>query len=498
MTEQIIKFAVQYILDTMNTKTDKERISKNAVALKFTWFILIVSLSVLGVSVFNHHKNYKLTQTQSQFMELIEVQQSKVIQLTAEINFSIDSDEPASPVFKIDISERLEDLKKWNSKLVNPVFIAGVNAEEKLILSNTGLKLNKIHDSFNGITKLVLNRNKGVFDNQQIIKSQLSRSSMAYLEALQVLEHWSLNQLAISNDFLYQFEWGLTILYLLLALIGYFQVIKPLGKNFKNTEEVIRGWKERIGQNEIELLETVQKEKANSLILKTKIAQVQKLQESLELALNQASKAKQDKNLVYHNAATDLSGYINVMNLQKEIIENQTNMTNNENWSNLTGSISQLNSLVGDYFNRAKMGLSYQNQSEVYLSQLVSEILLSIPNKEKIEFEQVTDMPTIKTNVELLTRVLLPYFEMISSCHYNGKIKISATENGIACEVKFMGLSPKFKEKWEEMENKQVSDLDFDEFKVHMSSNTINERGGRQWLQFDQGDTGVFTINWIL
>ena len=498
MTEQIIKFALLYILDTMNTKRDNERIGKNAVALKVTWFILIASLSFLGFSLYQQHQNYKLTQTQSQFMALIEAQQTRVIQLTVEINHSMDSDESASSVFKVDITERLADLKQQNKELVNPVFIVGITESEMEVLSNKDVKLGKIHNSFEGITNLVINRTKGVFENQQIIKSQLSKSSLAYLETLQKLEHWSLKQLVISNNSIYQLDWIFAGMYSLLALLGYLQVIRPLGKNFRNTEEVIIEWKEKIGKNEIKLLETVQKEKANSLILKTKIAQVQKLQESLELALNQASKAKQDKNLVYHNAATDLSGYINVMNLQKEIIENQTNMTNNENWSNLRGSISQLNSLVGDYFNRAKMGVSYQNQSEVYLSQLVSEILLSIPNKEKIEFEQVTDMPCIKTNVELLTRVLLPYFEMISSCQNNGKIMVSATENGEACEMKFIGLSPMFKQKWAKMEQKVVSDLDFDEFKIHMSGNTINERGGRQWLQFDQGETGVFTINWIM
>lgn len=480
------------------TDSGKKQFRSNKAALNITWFILIVAVSLLLISMIILNRNNHISKTNIRLHSLIENQQIAITEITTQLSLAIESNGLGSLPFKTEVLEKLTATNTSVKEIHGPSILDGFDDTQKTELERLTLPLKNNINEFNGIVKLILDKKKGVSDNQQIIKNQLFDSQKAYFKTLSEIKKWSLEQLSESNNFIYQYQWLTTVAYLLLALLGYLKIIKPLGTSFKETTKLIEDWKTRVADNDQKLASVIQQEKTNALFLKTKIAQVQKLQESLEMALTNSNKAKQEKNLVYFNAATDISGFINVMNMQREIIENQTDLGKNNNWVILTGSISQLESLVGDYFNRAKIGFSHQNQSEIYLSQLLSEILLSMANNEGIVFEQVSDMPTIKTNATLFKRVIQPYFEMIANCKNNGKIKISAIENGVGCELKFIGLSPLFQEKWKEMEAKELVDLSFDEFKIHMSKNAINERGGSQWLQFDQGNTGVFHINWVL
>ena len=499
LTEQFTKFVpINFILEMYQSSEIGIQRKYNSRVINVAWFILIGSVLLMAASFYYVRKNHELSSSQSLLLEQLSDIKGEIRSITKNISLAIDSEEVSSLTNKSESKERIKKLQENIETLDRDSFTKGIPTERVAHLRTVIERLKKLQSSLDGISNLVLNQSKGVKDNKRVIRSQLLNTSTEYVVLLSELDQWSLQQMKLSSNLLFKVQLMSTSLFSILALIGFLFIIRPLRQNFHDSEKMISNWKHDLVDKEDSVKIAIQQEKESSMLLKAKVAQVRKLQESLEIAINTANKVKQDKNLVYYNAATDISGYLKILNLQREILENQTNIGQNLSWTTLTSGISQLNSMVGDYFQRSKNGFNSQNHKETYLSQLVSEILLSIPNNENLVFEQVTDMPTIKTNIELFKRMLQPYFELISRTEMTGKINVSAIENGTACEIKFMGLTDKFKTEMNLIESKDLSNLDFEEFKIHMSSNAISERGGRQWMQFDLGETGVFNIHWVL
>jgi hypothetical protein len=499
LTEQLTKFVlINFVLEMQKSLETGGHQKFNSRVINFAWFILVASVLLIVVSFYFVRKNHEISSSQSLLLEQLSVIKGEIRSIAKNISLIIDSEEISSLTNKSESKDRIKQLQINIENLDQDKFIRGIDPERVAHLRTVIDRLEKMQASLDGISNLVLNQSKGVNENKRVIRSQLLNTSTEYVILLSELDRWSLHQMKVSSDFLFKVQWMSTGVFSMLALLGFLFIIRPLRQNFQESEMMVSKWEGDLVHKEESVKAAIQNEKESTMLLKAKVAQVRKLQESLEIAINTANKVKQDKNLVYYNAATDISGYLKVLNLQREILENQTNIGQNLSWTTLTSSISQLNSMVGDYFQRSKNGFNSQNHKETYLSQLVSEILLSIPDNENLVFEQVTDMPTIKTNIELFKRMLQPYFELISRVEMEGKVSISAIENGTACEIKFMGLTNKFKSEMNLIESKDLSNLDFEEFKIHMSSNAISERGGRQWMQFDLGETGVFNIHWVL
>lgn len=476
--------------------TDKDiQLERNSKIIKISWIILLACSVILLISLFFIRKNYENIGTHLGFINAIESQESKVEQLSDNCLLVIADSSTANHSVEI-LKDGIQEVKVLNGALVESEYLSGIDKSD---IDSKIQEIHRVHNSYLGITELILNNDKGVLENREVIQSQLESKTKAYIAGLRALRNWSMEM--NSNNSLSMYKWlGISnFVYLFLLISAYFLIIKPLRRSLHQIQLLVGKWKTRVRKSESAMNTAINKEKESALLLKTKVAQVMKLQESLKVAIHTANQVKQDKNLVYFNAATDLGDYLKVLNRQKEILENQTNIAQQIGWSTMTNTIAQLNALVGDYFNQSKHGHTNKNQKEVYLTQLISEILISSSNNnDQVEFEQVADMPTVKTDVELLKRVLSPYFELISDVETSGKVKISIVEDGAMCEIKFMGLTNKFKERLVKIENKELSDLNFDEYKIHMSKNTIEERGGKQWIQSMKAHNGVFIISWVL
>lgn len=357
--------------------------------------------------------------------------------------------------------------------------------------------LKKYHINIIGIAELVLDGNKGVTENQTVFKSQLRNDLHAYENILADLRNMALNEVYSSSNISPYINFYFAGFLFLLAGIGFLRILKPLQLSFKLSEESLKSHHFELNNSQSQVNSALELQKEFELKLKTKNAQVIKLQESLEESILKISALSNDKSLIYLNAATDLEGYLKVVNLQKEIIENQTNISQNTSWRPLTSAISQLNSMVGDYFKKSKNGVNTQMQSEVYLSQLIAEIILSSSTSDQSIFEQFTDMPLVKTNVEVLKNVMQPYFQLISSLN-ESNISVSAQESGAVCEIKWVGLSPNCIKRIVDIDKADLVNLDFAEFKIHMAKNTILERGGKIWTQSDVGKKGALFLRWVL
>lgn len=451
-----------------------------------------IFLLILLVDAFFVIRNYQISDSQIRFIKSVEIQLKSFNVFTENVQSTIRK----SIEKPVDLNEQMKGFEKNTSEIIEitSIFDLSENPEYLRLLED----LDRSQKDLNTLTNIVTQKKSETNDNQSLISSRLIKSTQIYRDSTRELQ--SLCVLSSSHfQFITVIVLGVSGVLLLLLRIGFhfliFSTKSTINTVNKNPFEV-----KTDSKNKKELIDLGGSEKEAQLnaILKVKSAQVLKLQESLELAIAFSNKTQQDKNLIYFNISSDLSEYIKVMTLQQKIIENQTNLRNNENWVTLKNAISQLNSLAGNYFNQAKNGLYTDQNSEIYLTQLISEIIVSLGEDNKISFEQVSDMPTIKTNMELLKRTLKPYFGLMVIPPAKGLIRVSAKEDGAFCEFKFFGLSSIFERQFNQIDKLELSDLSFEEFKVHMANKTIRERGGKYWTQSNTKEKGLFTIYWPL
>ncbi len=394
------------------------------------------------------------------------------------------------------------DLTELNMALENLESVYPAPVEEKMYTQDSLhfflVDIRKYHANIIGVGNLVMEEQIGLIDNQSIFKSQLRKSLGEVKTAVDNLRSNSSQKLSESHLMGFWINMIQALLFVFLAIYGYVRVIIPFIVVFKETKRIYREM-----DSDVERAELSEK-KSNSLRIKSekelliKKAEVVKLKDSLDESIHQISRLSSERSFIYLNSATDLTGYLNVINKQKEILENQTKISEQDSWTPLTGAISQLNSLVGDYFRKSKESVNRRSDSEVYLSQLISEIILSASGKEDSKFEQIEDMPSIKTEVSLLNNTLKPYFELMVQNENKGSIRVSAFESGSVCEFKFIGLTSGFNDLVESIYEKETRDMDFNEFKVHMAKSAIISRGGKVWGQEDVANKGVFCIRWVL
>ena len=452
----------------------------------------IIFLTILGIDGYFIFKSHQISASETALRLTVQEQSNELDLLCVEIVNSTQDTAYPKVDFKV-IMHRFnlgtEAFLELNSKLFysNPVQLAEIEKG-----------LNKSQTDLFSLVEIVSKKRAEAYENKRLLNSRSQKLATDYHGYISEIQSASIQNSSKFHDRTFYVHIISLGLLLLIAALGHFLLFRPVETaNKKLTQKV---WSE---QSESHGFETKVKEvqlettKAKSL-LKVKTAQVLKLQESLELAIAYSNKTQQDKGLIYFNLANDLSEYIKVMVLQQKIIENQTSMEGNENWVTLTNTVSQLNSMSGNYFNLAKNGQNLKTHGEVYLTQLLSEILVSMKLYNGVSFEQISDLPTINTDIELLKRVLKPYFKLMMLNTSNTVIKYSGRLDSSFCEIKFFGLQPAFEKELTELEQKDIADFSFEEFKVHMANKTIVERGGKYWMQQDLPDKGVFTIYWSL
>jgi hypothetical protein len=357
--------------------------------------------------------------------------------------------------------------------------------------------LSKSFQDIGKILQVISSQKVMAKENQDVLQSQLNKEITGFMNALTDVKN---------SHFIFTQNFSKTtkkilvysgVLFLLLVLTYNLVIVRPLENKKDAFSEELSSMQSELAEEQRKTEDIAKKAKETETLLKVKTAQVKKLQESLELAIAYSTKTQQDKNLIYFNIASDLSNYCKVLNLQKKILENQTSLGVNENWMVLTNTISQIHSLAGDYFKQAKNHVLHKDNQEIYLAPFLSEIILSLGHDHSVSFEQVADLPSIKTNTELLKRVLQPYMDLISHKTPKGVVSYSARVDGIYCEFKFFGLDMEFESALASTFKKDLSDYSFDEFKIHMAEKVLMERGGKAWVQLDSGKA-VFTVYWPL
>ncbi|MGB1003787.1 MAG: hypothetical protein ACPGVC_06135 [Salibacteraceae bacterium] len=412
-----------------------------------------------------------------------------------ELNRVLENNGEVTESKRNEFSTELAHLDQFYSKIKLSIDGLFITNPVEIIQLQKDLKRN--HANFINISELIAEGNKGVDENKVVFKTQLNALLHSYeiaLADLRIVVNNEAQNSALEGLYL---NFYLVFILLFLAIIVFFGILKPIKKSFTTSEAQFNAYNSELIERNKKEQDLLKAKNDIELKLKTKNAQVFKLQDSVEESITQIEALRRDKSLIYLNAASDLEGYLKVVKLQKEIIENQTNISQNSSWTPLSSAIAQLNSMVGDYFNRAKGGFKSELQSEVYLSQLISEIILSTSIADESIFEQVEDMPSIKTNVVLLKNVISPYFELVNTVK-DKNIKVSAYESGAICEIKLIGLSDSFLNALVEISKKDLVNMNFLEFKIHMAKNLIVERGGAVWVQDDAENKGVICLRWTL
>ncbi len=482
------------------SKTSLQKFRATGIIIsRATWFILIYAITVVGILLFFTIQLDKVSEYEIETLENIDVYHKTMLEAVNGIYEIIDNDPETRTAFGEPVIIELAVLNRDYKR-----FIAGFpsvssldkNGPDSLFYSLVEVK--KYHSNIEGIGILAMDNNGGLIDNQDIFKTQLRNSLSGLTNALSQIRTQSSGRLEERNMHVYWMTIFQIVSFVFLSIYGYFRVINPFKRVFRETRRLSLEFKNRTQDGIKQIENSLKSEKESGIRLKIKQAEVLKLQDSLEESIQQIGRLSKERSFIYLNSATELEGYLKVVNLQKEILENQTNIHQNESWTTLNGAITQLNALVGDNFNKSKQSINSIGDSEVYLSQLISEIILSSSANDETKFEQVADMPSIKTDVSSLKGALRPYFEMISKYESSKKINVSAYESGAVCEFKFVGLSRDFIEKMEILDQKKSIDLGYNEFKIFMAKKSIINRGGKVWGQQDVVNKGVFCIRWVL
>jgi len=452
----------------------------------------ILFLSILIVDGFLIFKNHAVSSEETRLMTSVQNQ-------TITLNTLCDEVELAAEDTLYQLVEFDPVIKQFTANTLLLLEIgSGLDYGESTTNSDLKKGLELSQNELLSLVDVVQNKCFEAYNNKVLIDSRLDKLSNKYRTQLNLIQAASIKNSANFHDLTFMVLIGSIVLMVLLAAGVHFLLFLPVTSVNKHlTEKISSDLTEQKGFEE-NLKTLIDKESETQSLFKVKSAQVLKLQESLELAIAYSNKTLQDKNLIYFNVANDLSEYIKVMVLQQKIIKNQTSLERNENWVTLSNTISQLNSMAGNYFNTAKNGQNIQQHGEVYLTQLMSEILVSMKLSNNVVFEQVSDMPTIHTDISLLKRVLRPYFNLMADNSKDLTISYLAKVDNVFCEIKFLGLQPNFKIQLDKLEEKDLVNFSFEEFKVHMANKAIEERGGKYWIQDDVADKAVFSIYWPL
>jgi hypothetical protein len=452
-------------------------------------FLGVLFFSIIGINVYFITSNIAQLQNQITIEEYLNHQTTNLNEITSlfEQRFSGNSK------WKIQFDSAVH--RFTSSPIPQYEAVKGMGQDKNL--PNLYTSVSKGFQDIDKILQVISSQKVMAKENQDVLQSQLNKEISGFKNALMELRNSHLYDTQNFSKTTKQVLIYSGVLFVLLVLFYNVVVVRSLEtKKEAISDELISMQSELKGEHR-KSEEIVKKAKETETLLKVKTAQVKKLQESLELAIAYSTKTQQDKNLIYFNIASDLSNYCKVLNLQKKILENQTSLGVNENWMVLTNTISQIHSLAGDYFKQAKNHVLHKDNQEIYLAPFLSELILSLGHDNSVSFEQVADLPSIKTNTELLKRVLQPYMDLISHKTPKGVVSYSARVDGIYCEFKFFGLDMEFESALSSTFKKDLSDYTFDEFKIHMAEKVLMERGGKAWVQLDSGKA-VFTIYWPL
>lgn len=471
---------------------------KNVSALNYGSFLLIVATASFIFTALYAYSYYLKSSVNEGVINSIHTNREELHFVMEKVEAIISNDIATSHSPKNEIQSNFANITKRQDALNKEFYLKHLSKSEKEDYQSLLKNISKSITDLNGISTLILSQKKGVFENKEIISGQLKTNKHNVLESLNTLNSWMIDKSFRNSTTLIWTVLVTSILSIILVGIAYFKVIIPFKQNIQINIELAKVWASKIKDNQSQANQSELKRKESELFLKTKSAQVIKLQQSLEEIIHQYDLTNNSKKQIYYEVAAELEQLTVLLNTHFQIIDNQTDVSSHENWAILLGNLEELNNLISKLFNSAQTGGQIAPKQEVYLTPLISEVIISTPTKGNGILKQIQDLPTILTDELALKRVLLVFIKFISINCENDTIQISAVEKMNSCEIKFVGLPISFKKKWDLNSSQEGEDLDLMPFKLTHAINSINNRGGKVWTQFDLGENGVLIISWVL
>jgi len=476
-------------------KVQKEKI-QNTLRVG-TILLVIISIILLAITFFAFRFS-QFTAVNNEVVTRLMKNTNKVRSVIIVVEGIIQNEEPIPLSKKANILEVFSYLEKSHNEL-NTNSITDIFTDEDQILYQYSLQeITKSFNELSGISNLIISQKKGVFENKDIIINQLKTNEFNCLNSLSTLQIWVIDNTQKKTIALIKLIIIVAILILGLIILIYFWVFKPIRTDLRIIKGLALEWNKQIEISQESSNQSKLKKEQSELVLKTKKAQVIKLQQSLEEAIYRTEETNNRKKQIYYDIASELEQHTSFLETQFQIIENQTDVANHENWVQLSSNLDNLNSLVSKFYDSAQTGGIITPKQEVYLTPLISEVIISNTINGNVSFKQLEDLPSVFTDEIELKRVLLPFFEFISICGDIKTVQISAVEKKGFCEFKFIGLPKSFKDLWESKVIEAGNQTNLSSFKLRYAINSIANRGGKTWVQFDIGSKGILIISWVL
>ena len=471
---------------------------KNESTLRFGRLLLIlVALAILTTTFFTF-RFYQVINANKNILTTLTKNTEDLHDIITVIEDIIYKDAATPTNKKKQILEDFNAIEKNHDKLIAPEIVTHIKNSDIEFYQKSLQTISKNYSDLVGISTLILSQKKGVFENKEIITTQLISNKRKYISSLNDLNNWANDTLINQSNNLVYVILSISFLFIILITLAYFSLIKPIKKNVIYNHEMSKKWFKEIESNQLLVKKSEAARIESELFLKTKKAQVIKLQQSLEEAIYRSEMTNNSKKQIYYEIASELEQHNSFLMTHFQVIENQTDVSGHENWVQLSHNLERLSNLVTKYYESAQEGGTITPKQEVYLSPLISEVIISKTTNGNVNFKQLEDLPTILTDEIALKRVLLPFFEFISSCTDIKTVQISASQKKNTCEFKFVGLPQSFKKLWDSKTSQDDKNPTRSTFKLQFAINSISNRGGKTWTQFDIGKNGVLIISWVL
>ena len=471
---------------------------KNESTLRFGRLLLIlVSFAIIISSFFTFRFN-QVIQANKKILITLSENTEELHYIINTIQDVIYKDEATPELKKQEILKGFSLIEESHQKLNEPAIIKHIKDSDLEFYLKSLQTISKNYSELIGISKLILSQKKGVFDNKEIITTQLTTNKRKYISSLESLNKWTSDTLINQATNLVYIILIISILFITLILLAYFLLINPIKKSLIYNHSMSKKWFSEIESNKLLVKQSDAARLESDLFLKTKQAQVIKLQQSLEEAIHRAEMTNNSKKQIYYEIASELEQQNSFLTTHFKIIENQSDVSSHENWTQLSHNLERLSNLVSKYYETAQEAGALTPKQEVYLTPLISEIIISKTTNGNVAFKQLEDLPTILTDEIALKRNLLPFFEFISSCTDIKTVQISAIQKKNICEFKFVGLPQSFKKLWDSKVKQDDKTPTRSTFKLQYAISSISNRGGKTWTQFDIGKNGMLIISWVL
>jgi signal transduction histidine kinase/CheY-like chemotaxis protein len=208
--------------------------------------------------------------------------------------------------------------------------------------------------------------------------------------------------------------------------------------------------------------------------------------------------------IVSHDLQAPLRGIANLAKWLAEDLNDQLPAENQQQLELIQSRVVQMNALINDLLQYARVGKENIESASVSISQLLEEVvsLLAPPPDFKIQFP--SDLPTLKTRVLLLKQVLSNLIGNAIKHHDrpDGKIEILVNDQGSLLQFTVVddgpGIAMEYHEKVFGIFQKLVGrdDLKGTGIGLAIIKKIVEGQGGLVWVKSEVGKGSAFSFTW--